>query len=213
MARRDCASWDDPQSSCNTDKELFVYGEATHGLFQSAFQPGGVYKVLSSLTNQSSTAQNASIGIRYASGSNAYVTVSIPAYATQEISGNLLLPANSAYGRDWEFVPQMVISCSNCKVYDFHITLLPTRYRVAQKTLSDSTLGTSHTFHYEYDGAATNDAAHSAAVAEKTRRTTPTCSTRHTASTAATPPAARSARRTAAGGGGRASPGTPRTTP
>ena len=107
----------------------------------------------------------------------------------------------------------MTIYCQGCFVQGYTIRQLTTRYRVAQRTLSDSTLGTSHTFHYEYNGAATNDAAHSAAVAEKTPRTTPTCSARHTASTAATRPAARSARRTAAGGGGRASPGMPRTTP
>ena len=63
----------------------------------------------------------------------------------------------------------MTIYCQGCCVQGYTIRQLTTRYRVAQRTLSDSTLGTSHTFHYEYDGAATNDAAHSAAVAEKTR--------------------------------------------
>jgi RHS repeat-associated protein len=165
----DYGGWDGNRLSC-LDGKLVVYGTAYYDdVPDGLFQPGGAYKQLMRVRAKDVPGSvTVTIGIDYGTGTQwtTYPNVTDWITATQYIT----LPGNATK-------IEMYISCNSgdCKVNQpVELHLLSTHYRVATKTLHDDVTGQESVFEYRYDEPATNDAAHSQAVADYLATPTPT---------------------------------------
>jgi RHS repeat-associated protein len=156
-----------------------VQGGAYKSILRDAVQAGGVYSFTVELWKIPNTtiSTDPSFGFQY--GASSFEGVSIPyTEANNSTSNNpvkrtvqIKLPGTTSYSATFGTNPQttayprLMIYCQNCLVGKFDVTMLTARYRVVSRTIVDDVTDTSQTFSYEYDEAATNDPAHSAAVA------------------------------------------------
>ncbi|HKZ55072.1 MAG TPA: SpvB/TcaC N-terminal domain-containing protein, partial [Anaerolineales bacterium] len=87
----------------------------------------------------------------------ALVSPSPSTWEWQWVEATFTLPAGAT-----QALPR--IYCSFCDVSSLEMKLLPTRYRAAEKRLTDEVTGQTASFRYAYEGAAMNDTAHSAGI-------------------------------------------------
>lgn len=126
--------------------------------FQKYFQPGGSYLLYDKAKKAPSSSGYLNLGVDDGVGGVWGTQVTIPADGAWHIYTSTVTLSGSA------IQARPVIYCSNCYSQDYQVTPLTTHYRVASKTLQDSTTGASYTFNYTYDEPASNDASHSDVV-------------------------------------------------
>jgi RHS repeat-associated protein len=152
-------NWSGDVSCSGSDLRLNGTGQFTLGQF--SVQPGGVYELRMKIRNYSGVARNLVVKFEYA-GSGGYYTLfngSVAASQEQDLTTQMVLPL-TAYRLRW------VVEGTNFHIKKMETRLLLTRYRVEEKTVDGGITDDGTSQGYEYDGPASNDEAHSQAVAE-----------------------------------------------
>lgn len=153
------------QMTCNSSGSGLYFKAVTAGLrgtvsahnYFRIFRPGGVYQIHTGIgANGAVLPRDVRVGFESNLGTNwevggAYHT--IPPTGILHFDTYAWLPTGAGYmWLNYE---------GNGIITTFGAAPVLTRYRVAQKSLTDQVTGTTHTFTYSYDEPATNDALHS----------------------------------------------------
>jgi RHS repeat-associated protein len=151
-------NWSGDVSCSGSDLRVNGTGQFTLGQF--SVQPGGVYELRMKIRNYSGTARNLLVKFEYAGSGGSYTLFngSVAAGQEQDLTAQMVLPL-TAYRLRW------VVDGTNFHIKKMETRLLLTRYRVEEKTMDGGITDDGTSESYEYDGPASNDEAHSAAVA------------------------------------------------
>jgi RHS repeat-associated protein len=132
--------------------------------------PGGVYEIYFELANiYGGSARLGTVKLQYGNDSvNDVITVinqNVPAYTNVSASMRVTL---DRYSSKLKWV--VYGGGGGLRIVNAVLKLMPTRYRVSARTVTDTRPGAppAAVYSYEYDGAATNDAEHSLAVKNET---------------------------------------------
>ena len=124
--------------------------------------PGGVYELYIKIKNKRSNSapNHLKVQFEYAGGSGRLTVYEgdVPQNGTIEATSRHILPL-SAYRLKW------VVEGEEFQVQHMEVRLMATRYRVEEKNIDGGETDDGTSESYEYDGPATNDPAHSQAVA------------------------------------------------
>ncbi|MCP4406505.1 MAG: hypothetical protein GY807_01845, partial [Gammaproteobacteria bacterium] len=143
---RDGHDWEGDDIECGgPEKTKFFFRDTvTYELPTSFLQPGATYEMRVEITGIDA-GETAYAGIK--GGGVTRISVdngTTVAYLTLPVgAGNIKMYARCEDGE--------------CRLHNFSLRLLPTRYRVETKTLSDATTNASSAFTYAYDEPANND--------------------------------------------------------
>jgi hypothetical protein len=152
---------------CSAGK-LIVDGIGYRSLGQFSVQEGGLYELYIRIKNNTGNTRSLTVKFEY-NGSSGYYTVysgSVAGYALVEQTTQLVLPMDAQHLR-W------IVQGQNFTIQKIETRLLLTRYRVTQQTVDGGGLDSGSSTSFEYDSPASNDPAHSQAVANETSYTDP----------------------------------------
>ena len=139
---------------------LYISGSAYMNVPLGLYQPGAVYRAGYQMYNEGSQSLDVAVGLHDGNGVIlAQTATGLGSGGYYDIRGVAVLPAASASSL------RVHLSCSGvCRVEAPELELLPTRYRVVAQRQYDGLEANPQEYSYTYDGAASNDCAHSAAA-------------------------------------------------
>jgi RHS repeat-associated protein len=136
-----------------------ITGNSAKTMGNERVRPGGSYRLVGKFNAGQTNTRQISLKKQ-----GVEVLVLTAASGAASVEGIVDLPADPGYGDI-----SVVMSCpTGCTGASFYVEPLLTRYRVTQKQLSDGLGNPAQVYTYAYNGAATNDPAHSAIVATTT---------------------------------------------
>ena len=155
--------WTNGLCTNNTSEGRFlIYSGQTlssNGSLLAAFRPGGALRIEATAYGCEGCSASLQAGINDGDNTTYLDPVTMTDGSTPHtIDGTVLLPADASQ-------VVLLLSGENWGLSDYRVTAVTTRYRVIEKRIYDG-LGAEYDFEYEYVGAASNDAEHSAGASE-----------------------------------------------